>query len=217
MPTSAQASAIVLAGGRSSRFGSNKLAADLDGVPLLHHAIRAVADVCAEVLVVGAPTGLSVEPPDGTASTVVLDGDAYQGPLVAFVHAASAASHDLLLLVAGDMPHLEPAVLRRLLAGAHPHQGACLVADGQPQPFPMAVERAALLAHGRELVGAGQRRLRALIERLDPERIPEAEWRALDPDGRTLRDIDRPEDLGASWSTSHQHASMSDTDGSAGV
>ncbi len=191
------ATAIVLAGGRSSRFGSNKLAADLDGVPLLHHAIRAVATVCAEVLVVGAPTGLSVEPPDDTDPTVVLDVDAYQGPLVALVGAASAASHHSLLLVAGDMPGLQPAVLERLLAGAHLHQGACLLADGQPQPFPMAVERAALVTHGGELVRAGERRLRALFDHLDLERIPEAEWRTLDPHGRSLRDVDRPEDLGA--------------------
>lgn len=190
------ATAIVLAGGRSSRFGSNKLAADLDGVPLLHHAIRVVADVCAEVLVVGAPTGLSVDPPDDTDPAIVLDVDAYQGPLVALVGAASAATHRSLLIVAGDMPHLQPAVLERLLAGAHAHRGACLLADGQPQPFPMAVERTALLALGRDLVGAGERRLRALIDHLDPERIPEAEWRTLDPDAQTLRDIDRREDLG---------------------
>lgn len=191
------ATAIVLAGGRSSRFGSDKLAAGLCGVPLLHHAIRAVADICAEVLVVGAPTGLSVELPADIASAIVLDVDAYQGPLVALVGAASAATHRSLLIVAGDMPHLEPAVLGRLLAGAHKHQGACLIADGQPQPFPMAAERTALLAHGRELVRTGERRLRALFEHLDLARIPEAEWRTLDPHGRTLRDIDRPGDLGA--------------------
>jgi molybdenum cofactor guanylyltransferase len=197
------ATAIVLAGGRSSRFGSNKLAADVDGSPLLHHAIRAVSDVCAEVLVVGAPSGLSVELPGDLAVVVALDVDAYQGPLVALVDAASAAHHPALLIVAGDMPHLERAVVERLLAGrrgrrwAPGRQGACLLAGGTPQPFPMAIDRAALLAHGRELVEAGERRLRALLDHLDLERIPEVEWRTLDPDGRTLRDIDRPEDLDA--------------------
>jgi molybdenum cofactor guanylyltransferase len=191
------ATAIVLAGGRSSRFGSDKLAAELDGVPLLHHTIRAVAAVCAEVLVVGTPTGLSVELPDDIAAAVVLDVDAYQGPLMALVVAASAATHRTLLIVAGDMPHLEPAVLERVLATAHEHQGACLIAEGRPQPLPMAVDRAALLTRGRDLIGAGERRLRALFDHLDLERIPEAEWRTLDPEGRSLRDIDRPEDLDA--------------------
>lgn len=195
MPTVVAATAIVLAGGRSSRFGGDKMAADLDGVPLLHHAVRAVSAVCAEILVVGAPTGLSVELPDDIASAVVLDVDAHQGPLVALVDAAATASHGSLLLVGGDMPHLVPAVLHRLLSWAEECQGAFLIANGRPQPFPMAVDRAALLVHGGELVRSGERRLRELIESLDVAHIPEAEWRLLDPDARTLHDIDRPEDL----------------------
>jgi hypothetical protein len=45
------------------------------------------------------------------------------------------------------------------------------------------------------LLDAGQRSLRSLVRALDAGRIPAAEWRNLDPDGLTLRDIDRPEDL----------------------
>jgi molybdopterin-guanine dinucleotide biosynthesis protein A len=36
---------IVLAGGRSTRFGSDKLAASLDGVPLVRRAVDALAAV----------------------------------------------------------------------------------------------------------------------------------------------------------------------------
>jgi len=38
-------------------------------------------------------------------------------------------------------------------------------------------------------------RLGALIEVLDVAVIPENEWRKLDPEGRTLRDVDVPADL----------------------
>ena len=38
-------SAIVLAGGASTRFGRDKLAEPVDGRPLLHHAAEAVAAV----------------------------------------------------------------------------------------------------------------------------------------------------------------------------
>ena len=48
-------SPIVLAGGASSRFGSDKLAAPLDGRPLLHHALDAVAAVADHVIVVVGP------------------------------------------------------------------------------------------------------------------------------------------------------------------
>ncbi|MGH2499776.1 MAG: NTP transferase domain-containing protein, partial [Candidatus Limnocylindria bacterium] len=55
MSAPARASGILLAGGRSSRFGADKLAADVGGVPLLHRAIAPLAEVCAEVVIVLAP------------------------------------------------------------------------------------------------------------------------------------------------------------------
>ncbi len=110
------ATAIVLAGGRSSRFGSDKLAADLDGEPLLVRAVRAVAEVCLEVLVVSPPGGLSAELPALEGVSLLRDVSPFEGPLVALAMAAPAASHDRLLLVGGDMPELQPPLLRRLLA-----------------------------------------------------------------------------------------------------
>ena len=47
--------AIVLAGGRSSRFGRDKLAEIVDGRPLLDHAIDAVRAVATDIVVVVAP------------------------------------------------------------------------------------------------------------------------------------------------------------------
>lgn len=192
-------SAVVLAGGRSGRFGAQKLAVMLDGVPLLHHALRSVAAVCDEVVVAGAPGGLPVGMPDGLGVPIVQIPDelAFQGPLVALVHASHHASHDRLLLVAGDMPELQPSILRRLLAFGDRREGACLVADERRQPLPIAVRREVVLDRGAELVGAGQRSLRGFLDTLDAELIDESEWRALDPAARSLRDIDRPGDLGA--------------------
>jgi len=191
------ASAIVLAGGRSRRFGADKLAVDVAGEPLLHHAVRTTAGVCDEVLVVGAPSGLPVVLPGGLASVpvVVLDVDAYQGPLVALVDAAASASRDRLLVVGGDMPDLVPAVLRRVLDWDEAHEGVCLMHDEWVQPFPMGLDRAAALARGTQLVESEERSLRSLITSLAIERLSEAEWRVLDPAAMTLHDIDRPEDL----------------------
>jgi len=192
-----RATAIVLAGGRSTRFGRDKLSAELDGVPLLHHAVRAVAGVCDEVLVVAAPSGLSVTLPHDLVPppTTVRDAEPQGGPLVALELASRTATHGRLLLVGGDMPELAPAVLRRLLAWPAGREGACLVADGWPRPLPLGLDRDTVRDASAELVAAGERSLRALMGRLDLEHMTEADWRALDPDGRSLRDVDRPGDL----------------------
>jgi molybdenum cofactor cytidylyltransferase len=56
---------IVLAGGGSSRFGSDKLRAAYRGRPLLHHAIARVSEVCRDVVVVLAPADDGGDPPPG--------------------------------------------------------------------------------------------------------------------------------------------------------
>ena len=62
--TTPRVSAVVLAGGRSVRFGRDKLAEPIDGRPLLHHAIDAVRPVAPEIIVVAA-RGAPPVVPDG--------------------------------------------------------------------------------------------------------------------------------------------------------
>jgi molybdopterin-guanine dinucleotide biosynthesis protein A len=187
----------VLAGGRSSRFGAEKMAADVEGQPLLHHAVRAAASVCDEVLVVGAPGGLPVDLPDGLAQVpvVVLDVERHEGPLIALVHAAGVATQDRVLLIAGDMPDLQPPILERVLTWGEGSDGACLMVDGWPQPFPMGLDRATAIASGTDLIASGERSLRRLMAVLSVERVPQEQWEILDPTGQSLRDVDRPEDI----------------------
>jgi hypothetical protein len=47
----------------------------------------------------------------------------------------------------------------------------------------------------RRLAAEGERRLGALAERLTVRVLREEEWRPLDPEARTLRDVDEPGDL----------------------
>ena len=189
------ATAIVLAGGRSSRFGSDKLTVDVGGEPLLHRAIRAVAGICSEVLVVGPSTGLSTDLPARDEVSVILDAAPFPGPLMALAGAAPAASHDRLLLVGGDMPELQATLLRRLLAWPRGREGACLLLAGEAQPMPAGLDREATILWAGGLIAAGERSLRSLMAILDVECLPEPEWRPLDRGARSLRDIDHPEDL----------------------
>ena len=81
-------SAIVLAGGRSSRFGRDKLGEPLAGRTLLDHAIAAVSPLAQETIVVARPEAMP-RVPDGT--TVVHDRSAFEGPLVGLLTRGCAA------------------------------------------------------------------------------------------------------------------------------
>jgi molybdopterin-guanine dinucleotide biosynthesis protein A len=136
---------IVLAGGAASRFGADKLAAELDGRPLLHHALLALAGVTDVALVVIAPEAADPAIPAGLSVPVHLvhDPAPHRGPLAGLASALAAlgatgpagpavapgttdgqgrqgdladVTGDIALVVGGDMPGLVPAVLRLMVA-----------------------------------------------------------------------------------------------------
>jgi molybdopterin-guanine dinucleotide biosynthesis protein A len=194
MERAPSASAIVLAGGRSSRFGRDKLAEPIDGRPLLLHAIDAVRPVASEVVVVAAPEANPAVPSD---VIVARDPSPYEGPLAGLATGLRAANEPVCLIVGGDSPSLVAGVLGLLVEALVDEalDAAALDDDGRLRPLPCAVRREPALEVAERLLADGQRRLRLIFETLTTRTIPEAAWRALDPEGATLRDIDTPGDL----------------------
>jgi molybdenum cofactor guanylyltransferase len=187
-------SGIVLAGGRSARFGRDKLVEPVDGRPLLHIAVEAVAAVATDVLVV-APPDIDRAVPAGVR--VVHDESPYEGPLAGCLTGLTSVREPLVLVVGGDMPGLEPAVLSLLVRAldASSSDAALLEHRGRRQQLPFAVRTGSGTEMARQLLAQGERRLGALTERLTVRLLSEEEWRPLDPEARTLRDVDEPGDL----------------------
>ncbi len=105
--------ALLLCGGKSSRFGSDKLAARLDGQPLVAHSVRH--------LVAGAGNALAIIPTGSKALRRILDDagcdviespDCFRGmgaTLAAGVAATSDATGWIVAL--GDMPFVKPITI----------------------------------------------------------------------------------------------------------
>ena len=105
----------VIAGGRSSRFGSDKAEALWNGKPLIDHAIAALAPFVDEIVLCGRAHG---------KSTVLADRPApNMGPLGGLCAALSYAGtrgHGFVLTVGCDTPLLPAALFDALIAVGGP-------------------------------------------------------------------------------------------------
>jgi molybdopterin-guanine dinucleotide biosynthesis protein A len=111
---------VLLVGGASTRFGSPKALARLDGETLAERAWRTLGDACDERLAVGkAADGIELP------FEVVDDGTDVRAPLAGMVAGMRAAAHDLCVFLPVDCPLVSRATLRNLAnaAPAHPLTG----------------------------------------------------------------------------------------------
>lgn len=182
--------AIVLAGGRSTRFGSDKLVADVDGAPLLDHALTAALGIAEQVVLVG-PSTYAV--PDGV--TVVREDPPFSGPYAAVVAGLDALGTSVtsVLVLAGDL--LDPApLLPRLLEaldhvdshGRTAEAAVALDSEGHRQPL-LAAYRVDPLAGGVAGVDPYNRAAYDLLDGLHVVTVHD--------EGGHSRDVDSPDDL----------------------
>jgi len=147
----------VLAGGRSSRFGSDKALARLDGRSLIERAVETLSGWCDHVVVVGREVAPAPTLPDWPAP-----GLGPLGGIAAALRLAMDAGYDAVLTCGVDSLGL-PTDLPDLLDPAP----ACLDAQPVVGLWPASAFRdvEAILA------GDGKRSLRELAERTGARRI----------------------------------------------
>ena len=104
------ASAIILAGGQSSRMHRNKAFLRLDGIPLVERTLDLLNDIFAEVLISSNEPELyrTYDVP------VVRDQVTGHGPIAGLQAGLTAARYEACFFAACDMPFLDPALIRHL-------------------------------------------------------------------------------------------------------
>jgi molybdopterin-guanine dinucleotide biosynthesis protein A len=166
-------------------------------MPLLHHVVLRLAEVCDDVVVVIAPGGVEPPLPFGAPVRVVRDAREGEGPLAGAYTGLSAVRTELAFIAGGDMPELRTPVLLEMLKVADevPVEGVVL-ADGERfRPLPAVLRVASALDTAHPLLDSGRRRLLDLLDALRIAIVDEPTWHALDPELRTLFDVDEPGDL----------------------
>lgn len=184
--------AVVLAAGRSTRFGSPKLVAELEGRPLIRHVLATAIDAGLDPIVIvtgpdGVLSGIDLEPArvvvnprpeDGLSSSVRLG--------LAAIDPERGVDSAVILL--GDQPRVRTSTIRTLVDASTADQPLTVPAysdDGAPNPL---VARRAAWRLADDLVG--DRGFGQILGR-HPELVRRVPIRGANPD------VDRPRDLEA--------------------
>lgn len=124
--------AIVLAGGRSTRMGRDKAWLPVAGQPLVCRQCALLRRLQPAALFISAPPTPALQ-----ALRVPLLSDLYpaQGPLAGIERGLAAMTSPLLLVLAVDMPRMTAGILRRLLQHATPETGVVPVVNGRIEPL----------------------------------------------------------------------------------
>ena len=183
--------AVVLAGGRSARMGTDKALIDFCGRRMIDHVVERLGGLTDRVVVVTKRRD-DLGP---LRAVVIEDDEPFAGPLPALIAGLRVTGETRNVVVACDMPFLNPDLLQGLAATLEDDIDAVVpvTADGA-QPLHAAYGDCAienLLA----ATAAGERSLKGSLERLRVRWFPEEAWKPLDPDGRSFLNVNTPDEL----------------------
>ena len=181
---------IILAGGRSQRMGTNKALLPLPGQAsetFLAHLVSTLSPLCAELLIVARDPAqfAHVALPE---TRLVFDEKPGGGPLMGLYSGLNAMQAPTALVVAVDMPFVQPALLAFLLDCYKQDTLIVPRVEGIPQVL-LALYPRSILPQIETLLQQKKRAPRALLEVVPVQYIEEARLRRrLAEDGRQRAD-----------------------------
>lgn len=183
--------AFILAGGKSTRMGTDKAFVEYDGRTLLARALDLARSITPDVRIVGRSEKFAPFAP------VVEDVFRDCGPLGGIHAALQASSRELNLMLAVDTPFVSWAFLQYLLSQARDAPEAAVVVprDGEARQPLCAIYRREFAAAAESALLAGRNRIDALFETVRTRVIEREELEAAGFSRAIFRNMNTPEEL----------------------
>ena len=106
-----QATAIIMAGGRSRRMGQDKAILDINGIPVIKYVMNQVRSHFDQILV----SSNNILKHSLPGARVIPDEIANKGPLAGIVSALRVSRNDINFVIACDIPEVDIGLVRRLI------------------------------------------------------------------------------------------------------
>ena len=181
--------AIVLAGGRSSRMGTPKALLRFDDEPLIVRIVRTLQPLFGEIVVVAAPG--QVLPP--MPVTLVRDEVPHQGPVGGIYYGLQAVGDDLAFVTSCDSAFIVPALISHLASLSAGWEVVVPRWEGRLQPL-FAVYRTTVAPYLNDQLARRELRPVYLFDKVPTRIVEEDEIRQFDADGDSFFNMNSPED-----------------------
>ncbi len=182
----------VLAGGKSRRMGTDKSFVLLNGKPLLKHVIERVSELQLPVILIAN----EIEKYTGFGLPIFSDIIPNAGSLGGLYTALQQTSTERTrtLCVACDMPFLNPTLLRFLIDQSLEYDVVVPFVDGTAHGL-HAVYSPSCLPMMKKQIESGDFTIQRLFPQVKTQFVGEEALRAVDPDLRSLLNLNTPTDL----------------------
>ena len=185
-------SAVILAGGTSSRMGTNKALLKMGDMPLIEIVYRTLAALFHEVIIVtNTPEEYAFIPCRKVA-------DIHPGfGAIAGLHAGlSASSSERVFVAACDMPFLNPDLIR-LLCNCEAELDAVVTLNGEGLREPLhAVYARSVAETARHIMEQGDKSILIVLDRIHARLITLKEMRQIKDAEKSFRNVNTPEEFG---------------------
>jgi len=188
---------VLLAGGRSRRFGANKALADLHGCRLIEHPARVLERLFPHRLLVTNTPELY----QFLGWTMLPDLHPGAGPLAGIEAALTRAATPAIFVAACDMPHLAPALIGHLCSLAGDYDAVIPVTGKGREPLHGVYARSALATISAALAG-GNHKILDVLDKLRIREVDEAEMLAVSATAlASFRNVNTVDDLSDAMGT----------------
>jgi molybdopterin-guanine dinucleotide biosynthesis protein A len=185
----ADATAVVLAGGKSSRMGRPKSLLLFDGQPLIVHIARALERLFPEMVIVAAPE--QELPP--LPAILARDEVPYQGPVGGIYYGLKAANGKFCFVTSCDVAFLNPSLISHLISQISDYDVVVPHWQNRFQPL-HAVYRTSVLPLLKEQLDREELRPIFLFDKVRTRKVGEDEIKIFDPDGLSFLNMNTPDD-----------------------
>jgi molybdopterin-guanine dinucleotide biosynthesis protein A len=205
-PPASNITGVILAGGKSSRYGSNKALAELHGTPLIERVLGVMGSVFSDLILI------TNSPMEYAHLKLPMKEDLIKGlgPLGGIYTGLESISDEAGFFVACDMPFLSEGLIRHMLTISGDYDAVVPKIDWKIETLHTLYRKSCLPAI-KDLIDSRSYQAKRFFQRIRVRYVGQEEIMRYDPRLRAFANVNRPEEMDVM--RGHENISSGSRDG----